>query len=261
MPVMTVNSDIGPYDLVLLPHDHISEIIRGTRQPYEQSLIAIVRELTRPGSLILDIGANLGNHTIYWAKAGRRVVAFEPNPVTQSALVESVRLNKLDALVDLRPVAVGAAPGTGSLRTLLENNHGAIAVDAAAEGEISIVRLDDLDLPYAAAIKIDVEGAEESVLLGARKTIARARPFIISEMQEGSSDGAGNLLRDLGYRRIPASLAITPTFLYIPSLRSVPALLRSPTLTRQYTRAVARRAIELAAAICARVRRDARTRG
>lgn len=256
MGLTTVNSDIGSYRLALLPRDHISEIIRSTHRPYEQRLIAIVRELTRPGNVILDVGANLGNHTIYWAKAGRRVIAFEPNPVTESALVESVGLNKLDALVDIHCVAVGAASGTGSLRSLLENNNGAVAVDAAAGGEVPIVRLDDLDLPHATAIKIDVEGAEENVLLGARETITRVRPFIISEMQEGSSDGAVALLHELGYHRIPASLAITPTFLYIPSLRSISVLLRSPTLIRHYIRTVIRRTIKLIAALRPSMRHD-----
>jgi FkbM family methyltransferase len=232
MTVTRVNSDIGPYDLVLRPQDVISSIIRRDRQPYEQRVIAIVRELTRPGSLIVDVGANLGNHTVYWARAGRRVIAFEPNPVTRSALVKSVALNNLGALVDIRPVALGATPGTGTLRMLCENNEGMIAVEAASGGNIPIVRLDDLELRQAAVIKIDVEGAEESVLLGGRQTISRLRPFIISEMQESRSDGAAALLRDLGYHRISPSLAVTPTYLYASSFASAPAVIRSSTLIR-----------------------------
>jgi len=236
MPVATVNSDIGPYELVLLPQDHISEIIRTTGEPYERMLVAIVRELTRPGDIVLDIGANLGNHTVYWAMARRRVIAFEPNPITRSALVESLGRNKLETLVDIHPVALSTASGMGSLTALLANNQGAIAVEAVAGGEIPIIRLDDLELPEVAAIKIDVEGAEENVLLGARQTISRLRPLIIMEMQGGASDSAGTLLRELGYHRISTSLAFTPTFLYIPSLRSIPVLFRSPNLLALYIR-------------------------
>jgi FkbM family methyltransferase len=240
MSATMVNSDIGPYEMVLLPDDHISNLIRQSGQPYESKLVAIVRELTRPDSTILDVGANLGNHTIYWAKAGRRVIAFEPNLVTRSALAESSCLNGLDELVTVYPVALGAATGTGALRALLDGNHGAIAVEPVADGEIPIVRLDDLDVPDFSVIKIDVEGDEENVLRGAQQTIGRLRPFIIAEAQAKTDDVVA-LLRDLGYRRIPVSLAYTPTYLYVPSLRSVSTLARSRTLVRRLLLEVARR--------------------
>jgi FkbM family methyltransferase len=235
-----VNSDIGSYKMVLLPDDHISNLIRRSGRPYEPKLVAIVRELTRPGSTILDVGANLGNHTVYWANAGRQVIAFEPNPVTRSALAESIGLNRLSGLVTVHPVALGAATGTGRLRALLDGNHGATAVEPAAAGEISIVQLDDLDVPDFSVIKIDVEGGEEDVLRGARQTIGRLRPLIIAEARE-KEDGVAGLLRDLGYHRIPVSLAYTPTYLYAPSLRSASALARSRTLVRLLLLAVARR--------------------
>lgn len=254
MPVTTVNSDIGPYNLALLPQGHISDLIRRSHQPYEQRLIAIARQLTHPGDVILDVGANLGNHTVYWARSGRRVIAFEPNPVTRSALVESIGLNKISALVDIRAIALGATPGAGSLRKLLENNEGAISVEATAGGDIPIFRLDDLDLPEAALIKIDVEGAEESVLTGARDTIARLRPFIIAEMHDGQSDGAAALLRDMGYRRIRPSLAFTPTFLYVPSLRAFLVSFRDPAMLRQYIYATISRVVRAASVLHARLR-------
>ena len=147
MSATTVNSDIGTYQVVLLPHDHISNVIRRSGGPYEPMLVSIVRELTKPGRVIVDVGANLGNHTIYWAKAGRRVIAFEPNPLTRSALLESVRLNNLHDLVDVRSVALGARTGTGTLHSLLAGNQGAVAVEPTVGGEIPVVRLDDLALP------------------------------------------------------------------------------------------------------------------
>lgn len=240
MLVTAVTSDVGPYEMVLLPDDHISNLIRRTGRPYEPVLVATVRELTRPGSTILDVGANLGNHTVYWAKAGRRVVAFEPNPLTRAALIDSVRLNNLDALVDVCPLALGASTGTGALRTLLDNNQGAVAVEPANCGEIPIARLDDLKVSDFSVMKIDVEGAEESVLRGARETITRLRPFIIAEARTDDDD-APALLRELGYRRVPVSLAFTPTYLYLPSWRALPAALRSHALLRRLALAVARR--------------------
>ena len=240
MSATTVNSDIGPYQVVLLPHDHISNVIRHSGQPYEPILVSIVRELTKPECVIVDVGANLGNHTIYWAKAGRRVVAFEPNPLTRSALLESVRLNNLQGLVDVRSVALGAKTGTGTLHTLLAGNQGAVAVEQAVGGDIEVVRLDDLALPHFSVIKIDVEGSEESVILGARETIRRFRPVIVAEALQDDR-GVVGLLRDLGYCRLPASLAGTPTYLYVPAMKSVSVLFRSRTLTRRLAQGVARR--------------------
>lgn len=240
MSATTVNSDIGPYQVVLLPHDHISNVIRRSGKPYEPTLVSIVRELTKPGCVIVDVGANLGNHTIYWAKAGRRVIAFEPNPLTRSALLESVRLNNLDDLVDVRSTALGAKTGAGTLQTLLAENQGAVAVEPAADGDIQVVRLDDLALPHFSVMKIDVEGSEESVILGARETISRIRPIIVAEALQDDR-GVVGLLRELGYYRLPASLAGTPTYLYVPAIKSVSVLFRSRTLTRRLARGMARR--------------------
>lgn len=240
MSATTVNSDIGSYQVVLLPHDHISNVIRRSGAPYEPTLVSIVRELTKPGRVIVDVGANLGNHTIYWAKAGRRVIAFEPNLLTRSALLESVRLNNLHDRVDVRSVALGARTGTGTLHSLLAGNQGAVAVEPTVDGEIPVVRLDDLALPHFSVIKIDVEGSEESVILGARETIRRVRPIIVAEALQDDG-GVASLLRDLGYYRLPTSLAGTPTYLYVPVAKSVSVLLRSPTLARRLARGAARR--------------------
>ena len=240
MSATTVNSDIGTYQVVLLPHDHISNVIRRSGGPYEPMLVSIVRELTKPGRVIVDVGANLGNHTIYWAKAGRRVIAFEPNPLTRSALLESVRLNNLHDLVDVRSVALGARTGTGTLHSLLAGNQGAVAVEPTVGGEIPVVRLDDLALPHFSVIKIDVEGSEESVVLGARETISRVRPVIVAEALQDDR-GVVSLLRDLGYYRLPTSLAGTPTYLYLPMAKSVSVLLHSPTLSRRLVSGMARR--------------------
>lgn len=240
MSVTTVISDIGSYQVVLLQDDHISNVIRSSGKPYEPTLVTVVRELTRRGNTILDVGANLGNHTLYWAKAGRHVIAFEPNPVTRLALTESVRLNRLDTFVDIYPIALGAETGSGTMRTLLEDNQGAVAVEPCATGEIPIVRLDDLDLANFSVMKIDVEGAEERVLRGAHETIVRLRPLIIAESLENKG-GVVALLRELGYRRVPISLAFTPTYLYLPTFRSFLGLLRSHALIRRLIRRVALR--------------------
>ena len=236
----TVASDIGTYDIVLLADDHISNLIRNSGRPYESALVAIVRELTEPGATILDVGANLGNHTIYWAKAGRRVIGFEPNPATANALRESVRINRLERWVTLHQVALGSVAAQGDLRLLLPANQGAIAVEPAATGAISIVRLDDMDVPNFSIMKIDVEGAEEAVLAGALDTITRVRPIVIAEDREGNAL-VRSVLRSMGYRRVPVSLAYTPTYLYVPSMRSFGGLLRSRTLVRRMLGEMARR--------------------
>ena len=77
------------------------------------------------------------------------------------------------------------------------------------------------------------------MLRGAQRTIGRLRP-LIAETRE-KEDGMAGLLRDLGYRRIPVSLAHTPTYLYAPSLRSASALIHSRTLVRLLRGTLARR--------------------
>ena len=154
----------------------------------------------------LDIGANIGNHSLYFAPLFRAVHSFEPHPEIFRLL--DFNLSGIGNVV-AHPIGLGES---GGIFTLHENptNLGSSSIapaSAAGSGDIAIrvERLDalGLDLQDLCFIKIDVEGFEASVLRGASDAIATHQPLIVLEQHEWEFvDGttpAIALLQELGY--------------------------------------------------------------
>jgi FkbM family methyltransferase len=156
----------------------------------------------------LDIGANIGNHSVYFLKHFKSVHSFEPNPKVASML----RLN-----ADGRSISVYEF-GLSNKNTSLTfaQNEGNLGSSFICEDDydkssrltkIEVRRLDDLndaDFEKVSLMKIDVEGHELQVLEGAELLISKDRPIILFE--QGSSDfiaGASAVtlfLKNKGYK-------------------------------------------------------------
>jgi FkbM family methyltransferase len=129
----------------------------------------------RPGDLFVDVGANVGSYTVLASGAcGARSLAFEPVPSTFSHLIDNIRLNNLDALVDARNVSLGRKQGFVDITTSLDAaNHVVSASEPTALSvRVPVVTLDSaLGGRQPTVVKIDVEGFETEVLEGAAKTM------------------------------------------------------------------------------------------
>ena len=135
-----------------------------------------------PGDLVLDVGANIGNHALFLAAVAQaRVAAFEPNRTLCEAFRLSVERNGLAERVSIRACGLGAAASRASFAKAIPTNLGQQTL-RLGEGEIDVVPLDSLrfDAPVR-MIKIDVEGMKLDVLRGGRETIARDRPILYVE--------------------------------------------------------------------------------
>lgn len=149
---------------------------------------AFLRQLIRPGDVIVEVGANIGTHTVPLARqVGPTgiVFAFEPQPVVYQTLCANVALNSLSN-VECCAMAVGDHAGDIGLPSVdydASNNFGGISLSPDAAGRrVPLVRLDDmLELSKLRLLKIDVEGMEKPVLDGARETILRHRPALYVE--------------------------------------------------------------------------------
>jgi hypothetical protein len=98
---------------------------------YEIEELAIIARHFRPGSIMLDVGANIGNHTIYAAKflGARRIICIEPNPEAIKILRINVDLNQLHEQVDMRYLGLGLSDGPGAAviaRTIAMNLGGVV---------------------------------------------------------------------------------------------------------------------------------------
>ena len=167
-------------------------ILRGG---YEQHELAFAKSVLRDGDVAIDVGAHIGFFTIELAQtvgARGHVYAFEPLPSNAALLEQSIRENYYESRVTLERSAVSDRSGTGTLRFAAQslNTGGAFLSEGSVEGlgalsasTVRTVRLDDYNLRRPVRlIKMDVEGAEPSVVAGARTLIARDRPVIISEV-------------------------------------------------------------------------------
>ena len=224
--VVPVRSDAGPFDLWAPEDDHIARVIATTGRPYEEKLLRLLVHLVPSTSnVVVDVGANIGNHTVYFARRGARVIAVEANPDALPFLQRNVK--PFSDRVTVWPVAAGSAAGRGRVVPHPTGQLGQMAFESDPEGPIEVATLDSID-ERVAVLKVDVEGGEESVLRGALQLIRRSRPVIVVESWDARHrSGIVRLLRPLGYHRFPVSLCSTPTYVYVPSWRH---LLRAWTM-------------------------------
>ncbi|MFL9914336.1 FkbM family methyltransferase [Paraburkholderia fungorum] len=152
---------------------------------------AVLRQLlVRPG-IVVEVGANIGVHTVPLAReaqARRQVlVAFEPQPVIFQNLCANLAANELRNVLAW-PYACGAGAGTLHFARPdydAPGNFGGVSMQTEAGANtiaVPCVRLDDVLRSHTVGLlKIDVEGFELSALQGAEETIARSRPVIYVE--------------------------------------------------------------------------------
>lgn len=167
-----------------------------------ESLLQIVE----PGDVVVDVGANIGTHTVPLArKVGQKggVLAIEPQRLVYQALCGNVALNGLINVVSIN-AAAGAAAGRAMVPLFDPRqplNWGAVRADAYEEGEeTEVITLDSLRFNRCKLVKIDVGGMETEVLEGGHELIARCRPILF--ISANDPEGAPELLEAveaLGY--------------------------------------------------------------
>jgi FkbM family methyltransferase len=162
--------------------------------------------LIKPGMMVLEIGANIGAHTVHLANlVGENggVVAFEAQRVIFQMLCANLALNGIEN-TDAKCLAVGATAGEITVPRVDyrgDNNFGGIALGGNDGDVVEMIAIDNLMLPACHMMKIDVEGMEKQVLDGARQTITRFRPYLYVEDDRPAKHAEliATLL-DLGYR-------------------------------------------------------------
>ncbi len=221
---------------------------------YEKRNIEIMRRLTRgrPGSF-LDVGANLGGHTVLLARQFTRTAAFEPNPASFERLSRNLALNGISGSA-AQPFGLSDTDADLPFQQVEGSNPGKSGfVDAERPDTLSLpVRNGDgvvetLALAPVSAIKIDVEGHEERVLAGLSRTVQRDRPAVFFEW-EAARNGAGCFERLPGYRFLAQPWELTSSRLARPFARGIDAA-RPPRLTPVTPETLAGRYVSMVVAL------------
>lgn len=167
---------------------------------------ALLSQLARPGMTVVEIGANIGVHSIPLARrcAPGPIFLFEPQQRVFQVLCANLALNEIGNAVAY-PEACGEAEGEAVVPRLdydMAANFGGVSLQPAeASGlKVRVIALDSLNLPVLGLLKVDVEGFEPLVLKGARETIARCRPVIYIENDRPAQQGEViRLIADMDY--------------------------------------------------------------
>ncbi len=169
------------------------------------------------GATMWDIGANIGLFSIYAAVSrGANVLAFEPVPANYAILCENIELNSLSRQIAVFPIALNDKCEVGTLSMInteagssfsnfgigeIENASSISSVGFSIDGFI-----ETFNSQFPEYIKIDVDGIEEKILIGAKRTLcdSRLRSVYVEgdESQDGQIETIGKIMADSGLQFI-----------------------------------------------------------
>lgn len=191
-----------------MPYDTICREIQLNGFYEKELLLGMSRLVEDRAGTVLDIGANIGNHTIFLSRIFEQVIAFEPVPRNCWILKANLHLNQVRNvhLVEKglgnenRKLFFNNDPRSTNDR-LSERNPSATTQENAVEVAVGDEELARLDFPAPILmIKIDVEGLEPEVIMGLEQTISSHMPMIYWEaFNRNDVDRSRALLEKLGY--------------------------------------------------------------
>ena len=164
-------------------------------------------EISKDEGVFIDVGAHTGLYTISSLKANPKnnVVCFEPYFINLSRLISNLRLNGLLKNVSTVLGAVSNFDGKSKFKISTEKSYMSKGGKLSEEGQdINVFKLDTLFYKKfnkkLNAIKIDTEGEDFNVLLGAQNLIKEHKPKIIIEVREENKIDIVNFLKSNSYK-------------------------------------------------------------
>ena len=202
---------------IRVKNDHIGRIIRSSELYYENKLISYIKRRFCPRRVI-DVGANIGNHALGFSGApGYKVLCFEPDKEIAKIAKYNLSCNSVE--YSMFTIGLGARDENVPFIPASSGNLGAGRFDKCSKSQNTLRcrPMDDCvpDNFDADLIKIDVEGFEPDVLIGAINTIKRCQPVLVVEHHDYKHyKECIPILSKLGYR--PEKVfGATPTFIYL----------------------------------------------
>lgn len=195
---------------VLIPDGHAAWLAKFYAEGrfYEQEMLSHIASVAQGGTFI-DVGANAGNHTLFFAMfcGADRVHSFEPNKFSRADMQNVISLNKISSKVQVHPYALSDHTGTVEATYVIRQDH------PNWSETVPCLRLDEAVTDNdVKVIKIDVEGAEPFVLKGATRILKACRPRLYVEAaQPEHLDEVMSVVAPLGYRLSGKVFNASPT--------------------------------------------------
>lgn len=171
------------------------------------SFIDLICQHLKFGDVVVDVGANIGDHTWYYLEAvGEKgqVWAFEPDHEAFACLCLNCGWRST-----FQQKGLGSKEQRAIVKRHANSGQNFVSVMDCGHGDIDIIPLDALGLERLDLLKIDVEGFELEVLLGAKNTIQKCRPILVVELIDSqlrrfdvSASSVIETIKDFGYKRI-----------------------------------------------------------
>ena len=209
MDLSLIKCKVDKYDVhVIVDDEFVGYHIRTTGKLWEDWISDEVKKYYKEGTDILDIGANIGTHTLLFSEIGP-VHSFEP--VYHEIVKLNVDTNTLQNPVKIYPYALS---DTEQIRNIYlprrvasgAKNYGGTSMhinDTAAHDdtpfEVECKTLDQIYTGTPSVIKMDVENHEPFVLRGAINTIKQHKPTIIIEISNYETSEVPKIIESLGY--------------------------------------------------------------
>jgi FkbM family methyltransferase len=176
---------------------------------FEKFVVTFVKHFINPNKNIIDLGANIGTHSIIYSNyTNGTVYSFEPQKTVFDILNKNVELNNCKNIVTYN---FGGSNINKNffMNACYENkdNQGAFKIDETLDStnglEIECRIIDELNIENIGYIKIDVEGHEYEALLGIKKILSRDHPTIMIEIHNScpTKNLTFKLLEELGYKQ------------------------------------------------------------
>ena len=203
------------------------------------SLLERRRKSCGDGVVALDCGANIGVHTVEWARAMHgwgEVIAFEAQEKIFYALAGNIVINNC-LNVSARYCALGAdcgqieipepdylvpaSFGSFELRQTAKTEFIGQKIDYEKTRPVPQISIDSLRLERLDLMKIDVEGMEQDVLKGAAESIRKHSPVMMIEVLKSDEAAIGRTLSAVGYNNYPLGYMLLAVHASDPLARNI----------------------------------------
>lgn len=231
-----VDNEIEQKTLAILTGDYFTSYLKAIKC-YERCFTDFAHQVIKAGDLAIDIGANLGYHTVTMGELvgnDGSVISFEPQRIIFQQLNCNVFLNGLGNVYTF-PYALGENKG----EVFIEEpnyynvgdwpnvtNIGDTSINTERRGvQVHQITVDSLNLTKLNFVKIDIQGSELGCLKGAAQTIFKFKPYIFIEIEERQLNKFGltsndliSYIKNIGYKlfRIYVDSRLTDDYICIP---------------------------------------------